>query len=330
MSERNSSFELLRILSMLLIVAHHYVIHADFDYNNMLLFNKIYLRFLLSSGQIGVNCFVLISAFFLSQTTINATKIIRLEIQVLFYSILIGFAFFLFFDISVKDLIKSFCPVIFQEYWFYKVYIMLYILTPFLNLFIKQLDKNQFRKLLIVLFCIFSFLPSVYSYWENNVFSMFEWFIFVYFCAAYIRIYREDFFKKRRAYLGFACLIYILFFMIFIIFNMKIHFIAANNIFVFLISVFIFLCFLNINIGCIKFINMIASATFGVYLLHDNPHLRSLLWNVILRNSSYQNRYILVIHSIISICSVYVVFTLIDLLRNFLFNRIFKIWEKRK
>ena len=318
---------------MLLIVSHHYVIHSNFDFSNMILFNKIYLRVLLAGGQIGVNLFVLISAYFLSRSTINIKKIIRLELQVIFYSIFIGLIFYFFqpHNVSLKSLIKSFFPLLGMQYWFYKVYLMLFILIPFLNCFSNVLDKKNYQKLLVILFTILSVISSFYGYWEENIFSFLGWFIFIYFCAAYIRIYNEDFLRNRGFYFIIAFGVYLLYLSIYIFFNMKLHFISANNVFVFLISFCIFLGFLNFDIGSIRIVNIIASATFGVYLIHDNMFLRKFLWHDFFKNSSYQSSHLLVLHSVITIFSLYILCTLIDLLRHFIFDRLlFNFWERKR
>ena len=90
---RNSSFELLRIISMLLIVAHHFVVHGKFDLTSMFNKNIFFLQSLSMFGKLGVNLFVLISGYFScmqpSPPHIKFSKLIKLEIEVIFYSILI-------------------------------------------------------------------------------------------------------------------------------------------------------------------------------------------------------------------------------------------------
>lgn len=49
----------------------------------------------------------------------------------------------------------------------------------------------------------------------------------------------------------------------------------------------LFLGFNNWNITPSKKINKIASCTFGVYLLHDNPNIREFLWCNLLKNANF-------------------------------------------
>lgn len=63
---RNSNLELLRIVSMILIIMHHYAVHGGFDLlNTELDLNRIWIQILSIGGKIGVNCFVLITGYFM-------------------------------------------------------------------------------------------------------------------------------------------------------------------------------------------------------------------------------------------------------------------------
>ena len=77
--ERNSSLELLRIISMILIVGYHYSLHGFdrtlLDYN----YNKYILDILMIGGKLGVNCFVLISAYFMIESKITLKKLMKLS-----------------------------------------------------------------------------------------------------------------------------------------------------------------------------------------------------------------------------------------------------------
>lgn len=64
--KRNSSIELLRILSMFVILAHHFAVHNAFDYTLMdaglsRLFVQLFLE---SGGKVGVIVFFTITAWF--------------------------------------------------------------------------------------------------------------------------------------------------------------------------------------------------------------------------------------------------------------------------
>ena len=79
--------------------------------------------------------------------------------------------------------------------------------------------------------------------------------------------------------------------------------------------------FNSLKIPHSKIINLLASATFGVYLIHDNNFVRPFLWHKVFMNASFQNSPYLIPYSIGVILLVYVVCTLIELTRS----RIFKM-----
>ena len=77
-------------------------------------------------------------------------KLIRLELEVLFYSSFIGIVFFHFS--SDVNLLKILTPLQSNCYWFYSSYFLLYLISPFLNSFIKTIEKTDFRRLLVTIF----------------------------------------------------------------------------------------------------------------------------------------------------------------------------------
>ena len=98
-NSRQSNIELLRIVAMLMIIAHHFSVHGNFDLRNMLVGNNIWLQFLATGGKIGVNIFVMISGYFLiSSKNIETKKVLKLLAQILFYSVII---FILFISLKI-------------------------------------------------------------------------------------------------------------------------------------------------------------------------------------------------------------------------------------
>lgn len=90
---RNSNIELFRIISMLVIVAHHYVANSGVI-NEIVGITEPQLKdyFLLIwgwGGKTGINCFVLITGYFMCKSQITAEKFIKLLAEVEFYNIII-------------------------------------------------------------------------------------------------------------------------------------------------------------------------------------------------------------------------------------------------
>ena len=190
---RDSSFELLRIMAMLLIVAGHFSVHGGFNYSsNMISFNRLWIQLISISGNIGVNIYVLISGYFLiSSENTKTSKILRLLLQTFSYSILCFIIFLLIGNrtLSMKELIKVFFPITYSEYWFASTYFMVYLLHPYINMFISKIKNEIFIKMLLVLTICWSIIPTfLASSFQSNSLS---WFIYLYILGAYYRLYGD-------------------------------------------------------------------------------------------------------------------------------------------
>lgn len=75
--ERNSNLELYRIIIMLLIVAHHYVVNSgliQLMQNSETTNNSIFLYLFGMWGKTGINCFMLITGYFMCKLNITIRK----------------------------------------------------------------------------------------------------------------------------------------------------------------------------------------------------------------------------------------------------------------
>lgn len=74
---------------MLLIIAHHFVVNSgvlDKMYEAPLSANSIFLFLFGAWGKTGINCFMLITGYFLCKSNITLKKYIKLISEVLFYN----------------------------------------------------------------------------------------------------------------------------------------------------------------------------------------------------------------------------------------------------
>ena len=74
---RSSNLELFRIITMLLIVAHHYVVNSGLTatdgpiFSNLLSWKSIFLLLFGAWGKTGINYFVLITGYFMCKSNIT-------------------------------------------------------------------------------------------------------------------------------------------------------------------------------------------------------------------------------------------------------------------
>ena len=192
---RQSNIELLRIISMMLIVATHLCNHYMDVPGSVWPFPDgfVFIQTMKSITYIAVNMYVLISAYFLCVSPFKSKRVIMTWAEVLFYSLALGIPHIIKGGIGIKTVMSVFLPVLMSEYWFATVFIGMLILSPFINMSLKVLDENRLRYLCISLLVLFSIIPTFigpFSSWVGYGGSCgILWFVTLYYCAAYIRLY---------------------------------------------------------------------------------------------------------------------------------------------
>ena len=338
--KRDSNLELMRIIMMLLIIAHHYVVNSGitqfYSFSNITS-NMIFLQCIGFSGKIMINCFIMITGYFMITGKINFQKIVKLYFEIKFYKIII-YVLFVIWGIdsfSVKELIKTVFNIIYGvNIGFSDTFFLLYLLIPFINVLLNKLTKKQYTILLCILLFYFTII-STFSI-INDTFNEITWYIVVYMIGGYIRLYPPKHDKNKKVWL-LASVIFLICSIISIIgidfINNKFNtsyspyffVINAHKLLAILSAISFFMLFKNIKIKYNKTINTIASATFGVLLIHaGNDSMRKLIWKDIFHVSEqYYSQYIY-IHAILTIITIYVVCVCIELLRiKFIEKRLF-------
>lgn len=337
-SKRKLNLEILRIISMIWIILHHYALHGGlFSIENNYI-GKYIAEFIIIGGKLGVNLFVLISAYFLIDSKFKSKKILKLWLEVIFYSYIFGFIGFVIDKnaVGIKQIIKTVIPVLFGEYWFITTYIIMYILSPWTNKLIKSLNKEEHKNLLIILsfvFIIIKAVPGTLDYLVNN----FVWFEYLYLLIAYYKIYNVQITSKKSNSLVIGVLSYLAVWIIsvvctilsskFEIFNKGINYFGQqNSIFIVVSSIMIFDYFKRLNINDNnKVIEFFANSSLAVYLVHEQTIFRNVLWNKILKTSDYYYLGIIQIslHIVLSCFIIYLSVSIIDFIRRkFIENKI--------
>lgn len=327
-SNRLSNFELLRIISMIIIIAHHFSIHGGFEFlADRMTIPRLWIRFLQMGGKIGANVFVLISGYFLINTSkVKISKVIKLWLQLLTYSVAIYIVFVIMglTDFSIRVMIKSCFPVTFGGWWFASCYFVLYLISPFINKLLVTLDKKTYQRLLVLVFVMWCLIPTATCqlFESNNLL----WFIYLYAIAGYIRLWHDTSKVPAFTYHVLTIGMVILTFLIIAILDwlsLKSSFFVMyvtnlfemQQFFILFISVCMFLGFKGLNIKYSKAINVVSTATFGIFLIHDNEYVRPFFWGELFKNATYSDTTFLIPYSIGVICLVFAVCACIELLR---------------
>lgn len=273
---RQSNIELLRILSMFMVL----MVHANFFVNGSVNTEQLstspftaITRIFLEMACVGaVNVFVLISGWFGIKPSIKGFS--SFAFQCLFF--ILGFYFIAIVtnraDFSSRVLFDN----IFKHCgWFIKAYIGLYILAPLINSYIEKASK---RSLEIFLIGFFSF-EFIYGWIENLSFIAQGYctfsFIGLYVLARYLRTYAIKIHKRGRVLLISTIVLNTLaYIMSILIFNgVVLDLLSYINPLVILGSAGLIMYFSSLKIKNNKIINFIAASSFAAYLFHGNLYI---------------------------------------------------------
>lgn len=320
--QRSSNFELLRILSIVLILLMHTYSQAQ---NNDMTSGNYYLGVLINSiGNIGVSCFILISGYF--GINFKKFKFIQLIILTTFYSIvlyLINYGF----TISNK-LFNALLVIPLYKNWFIACYLILMLLSPYLNAYISASTKKNLEKLLMILFIVFSVLPTIFNTPYYTILTgggkCLVYMIFLYLIGRYIRIYRNKNVKKKK-----AAGLFLLMTAIICSLNIGMGFLLKKPCSIYALDCSPFILTSAISVFYLfksfvfqsKLINYLASSTIAVYLLDG---LRLFVDSHIIHLHIYSNSNQLLFLLTTEVVLVFTMSIFIDKLRIFLLGK----WEE--
>lgn len=349
MEQRKSNIELLRIISIFLIIIFHCAFKSGFEFGVCLSVNKLLVKTFYMFGELGVNLFVLIFGYFMVNSRFRCIKLIRLLAEVQFYHwimIFVACKLDVFELTGWKNVFLSFFPVTLNYYWFITAYIIIYILSTYFNILIHAMDKKTYQKLLGIVLILYCVIPSVLGLFLGTTESILYynrmiWMVVVYFLGAYIQKYGLPIIRAKKeaviivlfssAILMSSILVINKFHDFFVILGTDepAFFWPPNTVPMILLSIGIFGLFLHLKISYHRGINIIASTTLGIYLLHDGI-LASWIWRKVFRCVEYQNSPFLIIYIFGVAILIFVVGVVIDLLRQkteqCIVERLFNWW----
>ncbi len=345
--QRESNLELFRIITMILIIAHHYVVNSglmtdEYIYSDLTSWRSMFLLLFGAWGKTGINCFMMITGYFMCKSQITLKKFVKLLAQIYFYKI-IFYCIFLFTGytpFSVSGFIKIILPVSSVEHNFTGCFLLFFLCIPFLNILIHNMNEKQHIRLIVLMGVIYIFFGTVPTLNVNM--NYVSWFSVIYFIASYIRLYPKKFFENTKLW-GILSLISIILSLSSVIVcsfaNQKLgisvypfSFVSDSNTFLAVSTgVTTFMFFKNMKIGYSNIINTISAATFGVLLIHANSDsMRKWLWQDFLDNTGMYNSEMLIIHAVGSVLIIFIICSLIDILRiRFIEKPFLNFWDKK-
>ena len=327
-----------------MIVAHHYVVNSGVeeldgplraDPNSA---NSLFLSLFGAWGKTGVNCFLMITGYFMCTSKITLRKFLKLLLQVYLYKLLLFPIFFAigYETLSLQRIVKLLMPTWGFSGNFVGCFIAFWLTIPFLTLLVQNMTKRQHQLLLLLALCCYTILGTIPSF--DVKFNYITWFGIIFFIASYIRLYPQPIFEKKAIW-GWLTLASVFFAMIsvawMLISGKGLYFFVSdsNKFFAVAVAVCSFLWFKNISIPQSKVINAIGGSTFGVLLIHANSDaMRTWLWK---DTVDVVGHYalplgLLILFSIGVVLAVFTVCNLIDQLRIAIIEKWFFRWYDNK
>lgn len=341
---RNSSVELLRIVTMLCIVAHHYIVNSgileEINRDNVMTFPAIFSLLFGWGGKTGINCFLLITGYFMCKSNIKPRKYLKLVLEIEFYNIMVNLVFWVsgYASFSVKKMVKALLPVYGIGTGFTGSYLVFYLFIPYINLLIRAMNQVQHLVLAGLALLTGTFLQTFLK--APEAFTYVGWFIVLYVIAAYIRLYPNKIFENQK-WCTLALIISLLLSWgsvvagawVYARWNMQIYYYFvsdSNKLLAVITAISAFLVFKNLKCEYCSFINKIAASTFAVLMIHaNNDTMRQWLWGDLLHNAMVYHRDYYIIHALVAVLGVYSICTIIDMVRIHIFEKPFFIWYDR-
>ena len=350
------NFEFMRIVSMLMIITWHIVVHGGLDgvVDN---YGRVF-DIILGIIIVHVNSFILLMGYFQYKNKFKFNKVLELLGISWFYRIFIILVFILILKetFTAGFLFLSLVPIdMNNNYWFINVYVLVYALSPFFNILIKKMNKQQHLALLVLLFFCFSFLPLISgdSIFSNDGHAPIQM-IFMYFVGAYLGKYdilKKGMFSKYSNKKKIMCCV--IFFFISVILNLGLfkignmmqsvdgsilqilgnYIVAARlnygNPFVIIQTISYFMIFKNLTFKEGKLSNLILKISpycLGVYLITENLLIKESLYDFLKLNVTYFTYdFNFFIWMLLMILLIFVLCILFEMIRSFIFKCIGKL-----
>lgn len=315
---RQSNFELLRIVCMIGIIASHYVTQSD-AIEITTGANLLICLLANIGGKFGVNCFVIITSWFLVDKVQNFKSVLLTWFTVFVYQLSVSILSYVFGigDSSLFVIAKSALPVLGNLNWYVSAYFVFIMLIPFVKIMLYNLSRLQFITLFITLTIANVIGPYIFEIQDFTTSPLF----FIYIFIAVYGVKKYDFLKLKVNTSTFV-IVSCIFFMIIMQYVYRVYHVeysivfnstAMYSPFQILLSAAVFTIFKNLNIKNNKLINSIAKHTFSVFVIHTVYPIRyNFLWKNLLHVQNwYYSKYFL-LHLIVSVVAIYICCLIVD------------------
>ena len=309
---RNSNIELMRIVAILFVISHHFLLHGMNIWEDMS-WNNFTLLALDSSFYIAVNVFILISGY--CGIRFEWKKILRLYLLTAFIAGLCSVVHMCVdkLPLSRNIIYHTVFAISHTETWFVKIYVYLFLLSPILNAALNSFNKKQMHTILLILTMICIYFGWV---WKDAI-NPYGYSLIIFVWIYSIGFYLAHHFVIRAMAPIVYLLIWIFASAINAIFSIMLDKYAAwtyHNPLIVMASIAFFLFFLSFTFSS-KIINIVAQSILGIYLIHENGYVARFIYGD-LCSSFYKSN---ISYFLISVVLLFIVCATIDFVVRYIF-----------
>jgi len=331
-SRRNYGIDLLRLVSMFLVVILHVLGHGGVLTSTT--GGKHHVAWLFETmAYCAVDVYAIISGFVSfteKEKPYRYTKFFSFWFQIFTYNFLITFIAFLLNpgSIGVRDLIITLFPIATSTYWYVSAYAGLFFIIPWLNKLMRSCSKREATHLVTVVLVVFVGYVTFSNYF-SDCFSLgkgysFVWLSLLYIVGAWLKKCNiPKLFNNKFFLLGILiCIVFSWVTHEFVVSSVFSIFIAYNSFTIVFVAIALVCVFskLQIGFGFSKIIACFAPAAFGVYLIHVHP----IIWDRFMASAfvwiAEYSIFLLPILVLVSAFCVFLICILIEKARLILFE----------
>lgn len=331
-TKRNYGIDLLRMVSMFLIVILHTLGHGGLL--NALEVNSLsyHLAWILeTAAYCAVNCYAMISGYVGWRGRLKISNLLILWIQVAFYCLIFKLAesWCAGAPITLDLILEGLTPVSGNAYWYFTAYCGMFFFAPLVNAAVAHLPRQQFLLATAGLLVLFSVYPTLdhTDIFETGWGYHALWLLTIYAVGAYLGKY-----QPLQNWSAAGCL-GLYWGMILVSWG----WLALNNAYpelsdvrlirytsptIVLEALALLGLFTKIPVtGWLqKLVILFSTQSFGVYLIHDNLFVRKQFIKGKLAPLAAEAPFVMLGKVLLFVLAVYVICMLLDTLRHYLFR----------
>lgn len=259
----------------------------------------------------------------------NYKKLIKLWAQIWFYSVSCGAIYYLTVGSfpGIRSIAKIFLPIVSNTFWYFSSYFVLYLLIPYINIVLTQLNKRKTQALLLILLILFSIIPTfTFSYWLTGINNIMI-FVALYVSGNFIKRFKPCI-NKGQAFFS-SITIFVLILVSEILLKLytdfdEYYFVWDTYKFpVVMLGIMLFLWLKDIKVRNFRarIVSIISVHSSAIYLLHIG-WLSPIIFLSVFNNSTVFGGISIIPHIVIYAVSIIIGSIIIDIVCKYLYSKI--------